>query len=168
MRRPIETAPFLGRNLGFRQSSANRATINHASFAIPGNHSGAQNGIPLLRSCCWLAGGLFRSWPNPGGLKLKARKKSVPRLKAELKSLSNALAKLRKRRQAFIHDNERTETKIIQVRHPKLPQADKTDSNAVRKLFEELWKLDKSIIEVRYRRLKIWRILAHRKARRTK
>ncbi|HEV7967119.1 MAG TPA: hypothetical protein VGP19_06100 [Candidatus Acidoferrales bacterium] len=85
-----------------------------------------------------------------------------------MKSLQSALAKLSKRRQAVSHDIEQKGTKIIRVRESKLPQAEYYGSNVTRKLFEELWKLDKSIIEVRYRRMKIWTILAHRKAQRTK
>jgi len=82
--------------------------------------------------------------------KLTATKKSVSRLKAELKSLNSALAKLRKRRQAVFHDIEQTGTKIIRVQQSKPPKADLIGSNATRKMFEELRKLDKSIIEVRY------------------
>jgi hypothetical protein len=99
---------------------------------------------------------------------LKATKKSVSRLRAELKLLNGALIELRKRRQAVSDGVEQEGTKIIRVRQSKLSQAEHYGSNVTRKRFEELWELDKSIIEVRYRRMKIWRILAHRKARRTK
>jgi len=99
---------------------------------------------------------------------LTATKKSVSRLRAELKSLNSMLVKLRKRRQTVMHDIERAGTKIIRVRQSKLPPAEHYGSNAGRKLLEELWKLDKSIIEVRYGRMKIWTVLAHRKARRAK